>query len=117
VDSAHIYAEGLAVYLHTKLAGNPAFPNFGEDIRKLAARELQGVETVHALNGVRTPRPLGTVHDEKIAYVLAGSFVGFLIERHGLPQFRSLYETESYETTHGKPFAALEGEWRSSLRQ
>jgi hypothetical protein len=124
-EIVHIYAphanrflaEGLAVYLHTKLAGNPAFPNFGEDLKRLAARDLPGVETVQALNGVRTPRPLGTVLDEKVAYVVAGSFVGFLIERYGLPQFRSLYETESCETTYGKPFASLEGEWRSSLRE
>src|SRR5215470_9051325 len=122
-EIVHIYAphanrflaEGLAVYLHTKLAGNPAFPNFGADLKRLAARDLPGVETVQALNGVRTPRPLGTVLDERIAYVLAGSFVGFLIERYGLPQFQSLYETESYETAFGKPFASLEGDWRSSL--
>ena len=49
-------AEGLAVYLHTKLAGNPAFPNFGADLNRLAARDLPGVETVQALNDVRTPR-------------------------------------------------------------
>src|SRR5262245_28129499 len=124
-EIVHIYAphgnrflaEGLAVYLHAKLAGNPAFPNFGEDLRRLAARDLPGAETVRALNAVRTPRPLRTVLDEKIAYVLAGSFVGFLIERHGLPQFRGLYETESYETAYGKPFASLEGDWRSTLRE
>ena len=113
----HVSSEYRTVYLHTKLAGNPAFPNFGEDLKRLAARDLPGVETVQALNGVRTPRPLGTVLDEKVAYVVAGSFVGFLIERYGLPQFRSLYETESCETTYGKPFASLEGEWRSSLRE
>jgi hypothetical protein len=67
------------------------------------------------LNAVRTPRPLGTVLDEKTSYVLAGSFVGFLLERYGRAQFRSFYETESYETTYGRPFAALEKEWRSSL--
>src|SRR5438128_1886515 len=45
-EIVHIYAphnnrflaEGLAVYLHTTLAGNPAFPNFGEDLRSLAIR-------------------------------------------------------------------------------
>lgn len=124
-EIVHIYAphqnrflaEGLAVYLHAKLAGNPAFPNFGEDLRRLAARDLPGAESLNALNAVRTPRPLGTVLDEKTAYVLAGSFVGFLVERYGLAQFRSLYETESYETAYGKPFAALEREWRSSLRE
>jgi hypothetical protein len=34
-----------------------------------------------------------------------------------LAQFRSLYATESYETAYGKPFAALEREWRSSLSE
>jgi hypothetical protein len=122
-EIVHIYAphanrflaEGLAVYLHAKLAGNPAFPNFGEDLKRLAARDLPGVEVMRGLNAVRTPRPLGTVLDEKTAYVLAGSFVGFLIERYGLPQFRSLYGTGSYETVYGKSFPSLEREWRSSL--
>ena len=92
-EIVHIYAphqnrflaEGLAVYLHAKLAGNPAFPNFGEDLRRLAARDLPGAESLNALNAVRTPRPLGTVLDERTAY--------------------------------GKPFAALEREWRSSLSE
>ena len=70
-----------------------------------------------ALNRVRTPRPLGTVLDERTAYVVAGSVVGYLVERYGLAQFRSLYETESYETVYGRPFASLEREWRSSLRE
>lgn len=124
-EIVHVYAphrnrflaEGLAVYLHTKLAGNPAFPNFGDDLRRLAASALPGVETLHALNVVRTPQPLGAVIDEKIAYVVAGSFVGFLIERYGPGRFRSLYETENYQTAYDKPFADLEREWRASLRE
>jgi hypothetical protein len=122
-EIVHIYAphnnrflaEGLAVYLHATLAGNPAFPNFGEDLRRLAIRGLSGVRSLEALNSVRTPRPLGTVMDEKTAYVLAGSFVGFLIERYELARFRSVYETEDYHRVYGKPFGTLEGEWRSSL--
>jgi hypothetical protein len=122
-EIVHIYApnnnrflaEGLAVYLHTTLAGNPAFPNFGEDLRHLAVRSLSGVKSLEALNSVRTPHPLSTVVDEKTAYVLAGSFVGFLIERHGLVLFRRLYETESYEEVYRKSFGTLETEWRASL--
>ena len=91
-EIVHIYApnnnrflaEGLAVYLHTKLGGNPAFPNFGEDLRRSAVRSLSEVKSLEALNSVRTPRPLSSIMDEKTAYVLAGSFVGFLIERYGL---------------------------------
>jgi len=108
-------AEGLAVHLHARLAGNPAFPNFGADLRSLAARSLSGVASLDTLNGVRTPRPLGTVMDEKTAYILAGSFVGFLIERDGLAAFRSLYETGDYQRAYGKSFGDLEREWRASL--
>jgi hypothetical protein len=124
-EIVHIYApntnrflaEGLAVYLHTKLAGNPAFPNFGEDLRRLAVRGLSGVESLDALNDVRTPRPLGTVMEEKTAYILAGSFVGFAIERYGLVSFRSVYETRNYEQVYGKSLRTLEQEWRVSLRE
>src|SRR5262245_4622253 len=124
-EIVHIYAphnnrflaEGLAVYLHTKLAGNPAFPNFGEDLRRIAGRGLSGVESLDDLNSVRTPRPLGTVMEEKTAYILAGSFVGFVIERYGLALFRGLYESDNYEKAYGKPLGMLEKEWRLSLRE
>jgi len=123
-EIVHIYApnnnrflaEGLAVYLHTKLGGNPAFPNFGEDLNGLAVRSLSGAKSLESLNGVRTPRPLGSVMDEETAYVLAGSFVGFLLEGYGLPLFRNLYETENYEKVYRKSLDALEREWRLSLQ-
>ena len=123
-EIVHIYAphnnrflaEGLAVYLHATLADNPAFPNFGEDLRRLAVRSLSEVESLDALNRVRTPRPLGTVMDERTVYVLAGSFVGFLIERYAVTRFRRVYETEDYDTVYGKSFGALEREWRASLQ-
>jgi hypothetical protein len=54
--------------------------------------------------------------DEKTAYVLAGSFVGFLIDRYGLPPFRSLYQTENYQQVYGKSLDNLEEEWRLSLQ-
>ena len=109
--------EGLAVYLHTTLKGNPAFPNFGEDLRRLAASSPSGVVSLETLNSVRTPRPLSTVMNEETAYVLAGSFVGFLIEKDGLPAFRRLYETGNYEIVYGKSLLSLEREWRSSLQE
>jgi hypothetical protein len=123
-EIVHIYApnnnrflaEGLAVYLHTKLAGNPAFPNFGEDLQRAAVRSLAGVKSLEDLNDVRTPRPLGTVMAEERAYTLAGSFVGFLIERYSLPSFRNLYDTNRYDNVYGKSLNALENEWRASLK-
>jgi hypothetical protein len=83
----------------------------------LAVRGLAGVESLEALHSVRTPRPLGTVMEEKTAYTLAGSFVGFLIEHEGLALFRSLYETGNYDKVYGKPLSTLEAAWRMSLRE
>ncbi len=64
---------------------------------------------------MRTPVPLGSVLTEQGAYILGGSFVGFLIEKYGLPEFRKFYETGAYETVYGKPLGALEKEWRLAL--
>jgi hypothetical protein len=109
-------AEGLAVYLQQKLGGNPAFPNFGKDLRILARDRLSSVSSLESLNNVRTPRPLRTVMQEQPAYILAGSFVEFLIENYGLTMFRSLYDIGNYESVYGKNLAALEREWRSKLQ-
>lgn len=68
-----------------------------------------------ALNGVRTPDPLGTVPKEKPAYTLAGSFVGFPIKRHGLASFRGLCETGNYEPANGKTLGTLKEEWEAGL--
>jgi hypothetical protein len=122
-EIVHIYApnhnrflaEGLAVYLHTKLAGNPAFPDFGRDLRRLALRDLSGIESLDALHSVQTPSPLGTVMEETTAYILAGLFVEFVIERYGLASFRSLYETRNYEQVYGKSLGTLEQKWRLSF--
>lgn len=122
-EIVHIYAphnnrflaEGLAVYLHTKLAGNPAFPDFGAGLRRLSVSGLVRVPSLEALHNVRTPRALGTVIEEKTAYSLAGSFVGFLIERYGLASFRSLYALTNYAEVYGKSLETLENEWRLSL--
>jgi hypothetical protein len=47
--------------------------------------------------------------------LLAGSFVRFLIEKRGLPEFRTLYESGSYEQAYQQPLEALEKAWRSNL--
>lgn len=114
-EIVHIYApndnrflaEGLAVYVHQKLADNRAFPNFGKPLDTEARERLAQIESLDRLNGVRTPSPLGTVLSEQSAYILAGSFVGFLIEQHGLTEFRKLYETGAYEAVYGKSLEVL----------
>jgi len=124
-EIVHIYApndnrflaEGLAVYVHRRLAANRAFPNFGRPLDTEARARLGEIESLEGLNGVRTPRPLGTVLREQDAYILAGSFVGFLIERYGLTEFRKLYDTGGYDAAYGKSLNVLEKEWRSTIQR
>jgi hypothetical protein len=124
-EIVHVYApngnrflaEGLAVYAHQKLAGNRAFPNFGRPIDTEARGWVSRIDSLDRLDAVRTPTPLGTILNEQGAYFLAGSFVGFLIERYGTEDFRRLYENGSYEAAYGKPLRVLEDEWRARLRQ
>jgi len=124
-EIVHIYAphenrflaEGFAVYLQAKLGGNTSLPNEGELLAKLARRHLPKPEIMEQLNAVKTPVPLGKgIMDDMTAYILAGSFVAFLIEKHDLAKFRVLYDGGSYEAAYGKPFAALEREWRGELK-
>jgi hypothetical protein len=122
-EIVHVYAphdnrflaEGLAVYLQAKLGGNAALPNHGEPLAKLALRHLPSSETMARLDAVRTPVPLGRVMDDMTAYILAGSFVEFLVERYELAKFKALYET-TYESAYGKSFRELELEWRAALK-
>ena len=122
-EVVHIYAphenrflaEGFAVYLQAKMGGNPSLPNEGEPLAKLARRHLPSPEKMAELNAVRTPAPLGRVMDEMTAYLLAGSFVEWLIEAKGLERFRVLYDGD-YEKAYGKTFAELEREWRGELK-
>jgi hypothetical protein len=60
---------------------------------------------------------LRTVMQEQDAYILAGSFVDFLIETYGLAMFRKLYEVGSYDLVYGKNLTDLEREWRIDLQR
>ena len=104
---------------------------------RYAVRERQKVEgfwgptwtapiRIHVSNEYRISRALVPAHRGNRGFLEmplrraqdnTGALVGFVIERYGLAQFRSMYETGNYEAVYGKSFGALEREWRSSLRE
>lgn len=50
------------------------------------------------------------------AYLLAGSFVKYLLDRKGgLDKFRAVYASGDYAATYGVPFSTLERDWRAHL--
>ena len=66
--------------------------------------------------------------DSRDAYIVAGSFVGFLIERHGLEIFRKLYDLtplvarqrnagapDRWRQVYGVSLQGLTDEWRAKL--
>jgi hypothetical protein len=147
-----LLAEGFAIYLQDLIGGNQAFPNFGRPLHEVARAVLQeivpgfGVGDVTALDqlhladldGIATPNPLtleigGHVLGEEARgqgrlYPLAGSFVQFLIEEHGIARFRELYASTPlipsvlnggtpgrWRDAYGRPLTAFEIEWKSLI--
>lgn len=113
-------AEGLAVFLQSRFGDNPAFPNFGRSLEGQLRRISASVSIV-SLDSFVTPRPLGG----KDKYLAAGSFVHFLITKHGLGKFKKLYALtpfspgtrirysgDRYRKIYRMSLEALEREWR-----
>lgn len=123
-------AEGLAVYANDRFQEAPAYPNFGKDL-KTEARGLLDRTDIAALEQVATPSRLQLDGlNSRDAHIVAGSFVGFLIERHGLAQFRRLYastplverernagDPDRWRTTYGISLAGFITEWRIRLEE
>jgi hypothetical protein len=145
-------AEGLAVYLQAEIGGNPAFPNFGRPLHKLVSELLQEIvpefssgdpqslDCLHLaeLDKIATPSPLTLKirqdfygeepRGQACIYPIAGSFVQFLIETHGMEKFRALYQqtplvplTQSagtpdrWQDIYGLSLVDLENEWKSLI--
>jgi hypothetical protein len=85
-------AEGLAVHAHDRLGGPRAFPNFGRNLDRAAARYADKAD-IAALDRLSTPTMLehaGTL-PQQASYLVGGSFVRYLIDQHGMDNFRRLY--------------------------
>jgi len=132
-EMIHVYApnanrflaEGLAVYGHDLLGGPPAYPNFGKSLDDIAGRSVNR-ELAMALERTPTPNPLEAISKEGEA--IAGSFVKFLIERHGMDKFRALYaltplapiqrdpgEPPRWQQIYGESFEAMVDVWLTAL--
>lgn len=134
-ELVHVYApngnrflaEGLAVYAHEHLNGPNAFPNNGRDIKRLA-KDLVDKFSIAELDRLATPARMPGERGGRESYILAGSFVKFLMETYSLEKFRALYALtplvvkqrvggtpERYQKIYGKSLSHLEKEWRAWL--
>lgn len=127
-NSNRFLAEGLATHAHDALGGQPAFPNFGNDLHT-RAKPFVAEADMAALERLATPKRLQLPGlQAQGAYLVAGSFVRFLIEAHGMEKFRDLYErtplvvkgrnagaTGRWVEVYGIPFGELVVAWREHV--
>ena len=122
-------AEGLAVYAQEHLGGQSAYPNFGRDLHE-AATSFAAASDLTMLDAIATPKGLrGPDRVEELkAYVVAGSFVRFLIETQGLAKFRVLYaktpmvpgkrmtsDPARWQGVYGASLEQLEKRWKEFI--
>jgi hypothetical protein len=108
------FAEGLAVAL-------TSHGRWGErDMDVVARREMVSRGSLEAF------LTRFTEEDPDVAYSVAGSFVGFLLDRHGIPPMLAFVracgpEPERYEPafrrSYGRSLASLSIEWMAWLRE
>lgn len=128
-NANRMLAEGLAVDGQDLLVKRPIFPTYGRPLHAQAAAVADQFRIV-SLERLAVPKFLAVRPYRRAAYLIAGSFVRFLIERYGMDKFRALYaltplkahqryagDPERWQTIYGKPLTALEREWRAFLRQ
>ncbi len=139
-ELVHIYApngnrflaEGLAVHAQQALGNNPAYPNYGKSLHALVWHSWPDAD-IHALERIHTPKPLQLSRhlNGQAAYLVAGSFVGYVIERHGMQKFRKLYDLTPlvpgdhnaggslarWESVYGMTLASLANGWRAFIKQ
>lgn len=127
-NANRLLAEGLAVYAHEYLRGPPAYPNFGRSLHA-AARPYTKQVDIAALERIATPSQLqGSGLGGREAYLVAGSFVRFLIERHGIEKFRRLYAMTPmvpsernagspgrWQAVYDAPLQRLAEQWRQHI--
>jgi hypothetical protein len=108
----------------------PAYPNFGVGI-KMLARKYADNAYISFFDRTGTPTPLrfsSSKLEEREIYIVAGSFVRYLISEFGFSKFRELYaltplvpgsrnagDANRWEEVYGVTINQLASKWRASL--
>jgi hypothetical protein len=111
------FTEGLAVYFQERFGENSSFPNYSEKLDDLVRKhEDQLLNLSQLMNDNEIFGLLGT-DLRRIAYIEAGSFINFLIEKYGEHRLGLLNNSNKldYEKIYGKKLNALEEEWENYI--
>lgn len=110
--------EGLAVFLNDKLNGHPAFPNYGNDIDKLA-KSMLGFKSALWLVGEKGIPEFSASEERRAFYILSGSFTKYLYTHVGIEKLMRIYKAKDTQKAvaeiTGKKLDMLKKEWIENL--
>jgi hypothetical protein len=109
------FSEGLAVYFQERFGRTSGFPNFSVPLDELVRYhqgQLLGLQQLFKDNEIF--EQVGT-EQRRLAYIEAGSFINFLVEKYGEQKLADLHNsrTLNYNKVYGKKLEKLEEEWRN----
>jgi len=108
------FSAGLGTYFQERFGEDDGFPRMtGEPLDDLVRQHKDQLVPIHELaNNNQIFRQVGSVR-RKIAFIEAGSFHGFLVERYGEEKIRELHDSAGlkYGQVYGKNLTDLEVEW------
>jgi hypothetical protein len=111
------FTEGLAVYFQERFGGSIGFPNFSAPLDELVRNHKDKLLHLSQLNNENWIfEQVGTVH-RRLAYLEAGSFFNFLVEKYGEQKLADLHNSKTldFKKVYGKKIKELEVEWKSYL--
>jgi hypothetical protein len=122
-------AEGLAVHAHGVLARPDEADSFAKyRIHEVARRHLRQVAVLNPIQHIFESRDIfadkerafASGYTSSLAYVFAGSFVTFLIQKDGpareveaVARFLGVYRDGDFLRAYGQPLGTLERQWIS----
>jgi hypothetical protein len=124
-DNNLFLAEGLAVHVHGQLSEPTEAMSYARLPVGRAARQVlakyPGFPSLAEL--YRDPSILRStptldrtvIRRKQATYIVVGSFVRFVVEKHGIERFMRVYESGDFRAVYGAAIADLESEWRAGL--
>ena len=113
-ENNSFFSEGLAVYFQERFGDFNVFPNYSvplDDLVRNYESQLMSFAKLKSNNMIF--EQIGTER-RRIAYIEAGSFINFLIEKYGEKKLADLHNSKSlnYKEVYGKEIEKLEIEWK-----
>jgi hypothetical protein len=111
------FSEGLAVYFQDRFGDAAGFPNYSVPLDDLVRNNKEHLQSITGLMDDNEIFSRVGTEERRIAYIEAGSFIGFLVAQYGEGKLADLHNSRllDYKKVYGKNINALESEWRSRV--